>query len=134
MALDPVTAAFDLGKTIITRFFPDKEEAQKKQFELQALLLSGELNAQIAQLKINEKEAENPNRFISGWRPFIGWICGTGLAYEMVILPFLTWFSSIEHIPAPPSLDISTLRSIVTCLLGFGGFRTYEKNKNVARN
>lgn len=134
MSFDPLTAAFDLGKTIITRFFPDKEEAQKKEYELQSLLLSGELNNQLAQLKVNEVEAQNPNIFVAGWRPFIGWICGIGLGYQFLILSFLTWFSSIEHIPAPPSLDISTLMSIVSCLLGFGGYRTYEKVKNVARN
>ncbi len=32
-------------------------------------------------------EAGNPSVFVSGWRPFIGWVCGLGCAWNWIGLP-----------------------------------------------
>ncbi|MFN5700533.1 MAG: 3TM-type holin, partial [Betaproteobacteria bacterium] len=39
------------------------------------------------QLEINKAEAANPNPLTSGWRPFIGWVCGAGFALQFVVGP-----------------------------------------------
>ena len=37
---------------------------------------------------VNANEAENPNLFVSGWRPAIGWVGAAGLTYQYVVRPF----------------------------------------------
>src|SRR6185295_14841347 len=34
------------------------------------------------QLEVNALEAQNKSLFVSGWRPFVGWVCGGGLAIQ----------------------------------------------------
>lgn len=132
MALDPVTALLDIGGKVIDRIWPDPTQAANAKFELFKLQQSGEL-AQIAgQLKINEVEAANPSIFVSGWRPFVGWVCGFGLVYSFIGQPLLAWGSVNFHFTIPPTLDLSTLLTILGGMLGLGTLRTVEKVKNVA--
>lgn len=127
MALDPVSALLDIGGKVIDRVWPDPAQANAAKLELMKLQQSGEL-AQIAgQLEINKIEAANPNLFVSGWRPFIGWICGTGLAYQFLVYPIL-----IAFIPKIQQLDMGTLLTLLTGLLGLGAMRTVEKMNGVA--
>ena len=127
MSLDPVSALLDIGGKVIDRVWPDPAQAASAKLELMKLQQSGEL-AQIAgQLEINKIEAANPNLFVSGWRPFIGWICGTGLAYQFLVYPIL-----IAFIPKIQQLDMGTLLTLLTGLLGLGAMRTVEKMNGVA--
>lgn len=132
MALDPVTALLDIGGKVIDRIWPDPTQAANAKFELFKLQQSGEL-AQIAgQLKINEVEAANPSVFVSGWRPFVGWVCGFGLVYSFIGQPLLAWGSVNFHFVVPPTLDLGTLLTILGGMLGLGALRTTEKINGVA--
>lgn len=132
MSLDPVTALLDIGGKVIDRIWPDPTQAANAKFELFKLQQSGEL-AQIAgQLKINEVEAANPNVFVSGWRPFVGWVCGFGLVYSFIGQPLLAWGSLNWNFAIPPVLDLGTLLTILGGMLGLGGLRTVEKMNGVA--
>jgi len=133
MSLDPVTALLDIGGKVIDRIWPDPTQAANAKFELFKLQQSGEL-AQIAgQLRINEVEAENPSLFVSGWRPFVGWVCGGGLVYAFVGQPLLSWASGVYGFAIPPTLDVSTLLTVLGGMLGLGGLRTVEKLSGVDR-
>ena len=97
-----------------------------------------ELNNKLVngQLLINQEEAKHSNVFVAGWRPFIGWVCGSALAFNFIVTPMVLWIcllNSIE-IPKPPVLDIDSLITILGGLLGLGTLRTYEKVKNVEKN
>ncbi len=48
-----------------------------------------QLGLQIAngQISINQEEAKHSNVFVAGWRPFIGWVCGSALAFNFIIFP-----------------------------------------------
>ena len=83
---------------------------------------------------MNAVEAANTNVFVSGWRPFIGWICGIALAYQYVAAPIVMWIALTFGIKlaAPPRID-DTLWQLVFAMLGMGGLRTFEKIKGVAR-
>lgn len=76
----------------------------------------------IAQQEINKIEAQHRSIFVAGWRPFIGWVCGFGIAMHVIARPFFESFGI--HIPP---IDIGTLHSIITAMLGLGGYRTVEK-------
>jgi hypothetical protein len=123
---------FELGKGIIDRMFPDPAKKAEAELELMKLAQSGDLQVILAQLAINAKEAENPNVFVAGWRPFIGWICGGGLLYATVIHNLIEWMSVIRNWPLPPAVDTDTLIYVLGALLGVGGMRTIEKIKGVA--
>jgi hypothetical protein len=123
----------DFGKEIIGRFFPDKEEARKAEAEFLRLAMDGELKQVIAQLQINAQEAAHPSIWVAGWRPWFGWVGGTGFAYAVLAQPLLSWLAAIKGWPAPPTLDTDLLLTVAGGMLGIGGLRTYEKRKGVTK-
>jgi hypothetical protein len=133
MSLDPISAALDLGNTLITRIFPDPAQAANAKLELIKLQQSGELASMTAQTDINKTEASNPSLFVSGWRPAIGWVCALALAYQYLIRPLSGTIAGIAGavIPPLPGLD-DNLWQLMMGMLGMGGLRTYEKTQGVA--
>lgn len=75
--------------------------------------------------------------FVAGWRPFIGWVGGFGMAYQFLLYPLLTWVWPIliarGTLPAgttiPPVLDGDVLFAMVSGLLGIAGMRSFDKMK-----
>lgn len=125
---------FSLVGTVIDRLIPDKAAAEKAKLEMAAALQAQEFQIQIEQIKVNAAEAANPSMFVAGWRPSVGWICSAGLAYSFVVQPMLSWASSIWQFPAPPTLDLSTLLTVLGGMLGMSGIRMVEKVKGVHRD
>lgn len=86
----------------------------------------------MGQIEINRVEAQSKNLFVSGWRPFIGWVGGVALAYNFIIAPTAVWIAEINGAVASlPTIDIGVLFNLILAMLGFGGLRTYEKIKGV---
>ena len=123
---------FEVGKTLIDRFFPDPEKKREAEAQFMAMAMQGELKQVIAQLEINAKEATHPTIWVAGWRPFVGWVGGLGLLYATIGQPVLTWAGLIKGWPAPPTLDTDLLWVVLSGMLGIGGLRTFEKTKGVA--
>ena len=94
----------------------------------------------LAQVDVNKIEAENPNLFVSGWRPAVGWVGVLGLAYQFLGYPLMQWVwafgQGVDLIPKgltpPPDLQTDQLMVLLSGLLGFGGMRSFEKSKGVA--
>lgn len=126
-------SVFELGKDLISRFFPDKTEAARVEAEFLRMAAEGELRQVIAQLEINAREAQHASIWVAGWRPFFGWAGGAGFVYATILQPMLTWWANIEGWPAPPSLNLDLLWVVVTGMLGIGGLRTFEKAKGVSK-
>jgi hypothetical protein len=121
MALDPITAGIDLAKTVVQTIWPDKTEQEKAQLAAALSLVQG-------QMDINKAEASNPSRFTSGWRPFIGWVCGSACAWNWLglsIAKFLCAYAGHPLILAPA--DLSEMWPLLMGMLGLGGLRTLEK-------
>ena len=115
--------AVSAGLKVLNKFVADPDAKIKAEAELRSALFA--LDA--AQLQVNAAEAANPNVFVSGWRPAIGWIGAGGLAYHFIVRPLFVgmgWTSL-------PGLD-NMLFELIFALLGMGGLRTYEKIKGVA--
>jgi len=107
-------------------------EDPTKKAEIELKLSALEQSLKEGQIKINEAEAQNPNWFVAGWRPFIGWVGGFALAYTFVLSPLIEWGCNIYGLHLePPMLDTGMLFNLVLAMLGLGGMRTYEKTKNV---
>lgn len=117
----------DLATTVVNKIWPDKSEQEREQLAAAVTLVQG-------QLSVNQVEAGNPNLFVSGWRPFIGWVCGSALVYHYILRPLLPWIFHFAGHPMPPiqGLDMGDLITILLGMLGLGGLRTFEKAKGVA--
>lgn len=136
MAIDPITAALDIGGKLIDRIWPDPTQAASAKLQLMQMQQSGEL-AQIAadadqakaQLAVDQAEASSSSPFTSGWRPAIGWVCASALAFQYLVRPL-----AIAAHPALvlPGLD-ENLWQLVLGMLGMGGLRTFEKIKGVSK-
>ena len=133
MALDPITAALDIGGKIIDRVWPDPAQANIAKLELFKMQQSGELAVITAQIDVNKAEAASPSLFVAGWRPFVGWTCGAAFAYKFVLAPALAFgLAAAGHPVELPVLDFTEMSTVLLGMLGIGGLRTFEKIKGVA--
>lgn len=127
MALDPITAGIDLAKTVVQTIWPDKTDQEKQQLAAAVMIVQG-------QIETNKAEASNPNMFVAGWRPFIGWVCGLALVYQYLVRPLAAWAFAIGGHPLPPMPGLDdNLWELLLGMLGLGGLRSFEKVKGVAR-
>lgn len=114
------------GKTVL-------DQNEQAQIAAQLSELAGSLTS--GQLKINEAEAANPNWFVAGWRPYIGWICGSGLLYQFLVRPLVNGFLLVFHQAAVfPSLDTATLQGLLVGMLGLTVSRSVDKYNGVQGN
>jgi hypothetical protein len=128
MALDPVTALFEVGSKVLDRVLPDPAQQAAAKLELLKLQQSGELTQIAGQMDINKVEAASSSVFVSGWRPSIGWVCGAGFAVQFVIGPLAEWGAALAGHPVKfPQMDTGTMMPLLLGMLGLGGLRTAEK-------
>ena len=107
-----------------------KDPNKKAEIELKLSQLEQALKQ--GQIEINKAEAQNPNWFVAGWRPAIGWVGALALLYTFLLSPLISWGCQIAHIKVvPPVLDTWMLFNLVLSMLGLGGYRTFEKIKQV---
>ena len=77
----------------------------------------------LAQVELNKIGAAHRSIFVAGWRPFIGWVCGVGLAFSFLVNPLLQWGTG----SAGPELPLNIMMELVIGMLGLAGLRTAEK-------
>jgi hypothetical protein len=121
-----IGAVADLASSLINRFFPDKTEQEKAQLAAALQIIQGQLDA-------NKTEAANPSVFVSGWRPFIGWICGSACAWNWIGLKVAVFACAYFGHPVDLSpADLGEMMPVLMGMLGLGGLRTLEKINGVA--
>lgn len=123
----------EFGAKLLERWFPDPEKKAAAEMELFKLMQAGDLQTTIAQLEVNAKEAAHASIFVAGWRPFVGWVCGSAFLYVSVLHSLLAWYARGKGWPAPPTLDSDVLMYVLGGMLGLGGFRSMEKIKGVTK-
>ena len=126
MAADPLTAGIDLAQTVIARIWPDKTDQEKQQLAATVALIQG-------QLAIDNTEAGNTSVFVSGWRPFVGWVCGVACAWNWIGIPVagLALKLAGQNITLGMA-DLTQMMPLLMGLLGMGTLRTVEKINGVA--
>jgi len=131
--MDPITALLSIGNTLITKLFPDPAQAAQAQLELLKLQQNGDLATMVAQTDINKVEAASTSMFVAGWRPFVGWVGGFGLAYAAILEPILRLIATLNgYTGSFPAIDTTITMQILFGLLGLGAMRSYDKVKGVA--
>ena len=126
--IEPVTGLLD-------KFIEDKDQKAKLAHEIATM---GEKHAQqlaLAQIEVNKAEAASGSFFKGGWRPFVGWVCAEAFSYHFVIQTLLIFIFSYVWIEPPylPEFQMNTLLTVLGGLLGIGGLRTYEKQKQLTK-
>jgi len=131
-------AVADLVRSVIGRIWPDPAAQADASYKLAALVLSGDLARMtnesgllLAQTAVNKAEAESEGWFKGGWRPFVGWVCGSALAWNFVARPAVLTVAAIygHVVPLPPA-DMTELMPVLLGMLGLGVMRTVEKLKD----
>jgi len=133
---DAIAAALALAN----KFIPDPAAKAAAALEMARMKQAGEFAQLDAELRMsqmqadtNRVEAASVDLFTSRWRPFIGWVCGIGLAVQFLVGPLVTWGAALAGHPlAFPTLDMGTLLTLLLGMLGLGGMRTMEKLRKAA--
>ncbi len=126
MALDPITAGIDLATAAIQRIWPDKSKQEAEALAAQLTIVQG-------QIDVNKVEAASSSPFTSGWRPFIGWVCGLGCAWNWIGLPVALFATRLAGHPVDMSgANVTEMMPLLFGMLGLGSLRTFEKVKGVA--
>ena len=132
MAFDPFTAGFDLIKTGLDKFFPDADTELKGKLDAAAASINNDYLLQLGQLDINKTEASSGSVFVAGARPFIIWVGGFGLGYQVLLMPILNGAFMAFGVPAPfAGVDIGLLQTTLGTLLGLGVARSVDKAKHI---
>ncbi|MBL1277445.1 MAG: hypothetical protein COB30_015295 [Ectothiorhodospiraceae bacterium] len=114
-AAQPIEA---MGKIVNDLFTSDDERLTHA--EVMARINQAPL---MVQTEINKIEATHRSIFVAGWRPFLGWVCGAGLANVFLINPWIQWVTGEPG----PMLPLDAMTQLVIALLGLGAMRTAEK-------
>jgi len=118
MALDPLTAALDVGSRLIDRLWPDPAQASQAKLQLLEMAQKGDLAELMAKSEIVKTEAASENWLASSWRPI------TMLTFTALIVA--RWFGW-----AAPNLSVEEYLKLWDIVqLGLGGYvvgRSVEK-------
>lgn len=136
-----INAALQIINKGLDLAFPDTTEADNAKRRLAEMALKGELDdlqnefqLAMGQLEVNKAEATHADMFVSGWRPFVGWVCGGAFAWNYILSHIVIFFAQVAGIEITPiQLDLSEMMPVLLGMLGLGGYRSYEKAKGVAR-
>jgi hypothetical protein len=116
-----------LASGVIDRIWPNKTEQEKAELAAALAVVQG-------QLAVNQAEATSRSMFVAGWRPFIGWVCGSACAWNWIGLPVAKAGLALAGITldlAPA--DLTEMLPVLMGMLGLGALRTYEKTQRVTR-
>lgn len=136
-----LSGLFEVGKSLIDRFFPDPEKKAAAQMELLKMQQSGELaelaaatDLAKAQIGVNTEEAKSGSLLVSGWRPMCGWVGAFALGYAAILEPLGRFIAQVcYHYSGPfPAIDTTITMQVLFGILGLGAYRSVEKVKGKA--
>lgn len=132
MGIPIIGDIIDAVGDIVSEVIVDKDKKNEILLKIEELKAQGEQRAHeqiLAQIEVNKVEAASGSLFVAGWRPFVGWVCGVGLAAQVFLFPLADRIFGW-------SLQFDTELLILTLggMLGIGGMRTFEKVRGVSTN
>lgn len=130
-----VPAMVTAAASILDKIIPDKDARDKAAHEI-AMEFAKQESAQLQnQADINKVEAANSSIFVSGWRPFLGWSCGAGFAWQVFGQPVFSFFFTLITKNAPPVIAIpeDMIMPMLWALLGVGAMRSFDKLKGTSK-
>lgn len=141
MDFTPWGGIVDLVGKIFDRVIPDPIASANAKLQLLQLQQTGELaelaattDLAKAQIAVDNTEAASTSLFVSGWRPFVGWVGGVGLAYAAILEPVARFVAEVgyHYTGAFPVLDTTITMPLLFGLLGLGTMRSYDKKQGTS--
>lgn len=121
----------------VLSFIPNPQEKAQARLQAEAHITDLLAANDVAQTEVNKIEAANDSIFVSGWRPFIGWVCGVAMAYKFILQPMIVFFVLISGSSFDPTilpvLDWAEMSTVLLGMLGLGTMRSFEKYNGVAK-
>jgi hypothetical protein len=132
---DAIASVSSLADTVVKRIWPDATEIEKAKIEQVTAAMQSEYRLLLGQLDINKVEAASSNWLTSGWRPFVGWVCGSSLAYAAIIEPLARFVAAVVfgYTGPFPAIDTTITLQVLLGMLGFGAARSIDKHLGTAR-
>lgn len=135
-----LAALIPLLGSLLDKVFPDPTAAAAAKVQVMEMAqrgelaqLDAELKLAVGQLEVNKAEAASGDPFTTRWRPFVGWVCGIGCAWNWIGLPVALFIMAAIGRPVQLApADLSEMMPLLLGMLGLGGLRTLEKMKKVA--
>lgn len=138
MGIPIIGDIIDTVGDLISEVVVDKDKKNEIQLKLAELESTAEQRIHeevLAQIDVNKVEASSGSLFVAGWRPFVGWVSGVGVAYAAVVQPLLSWLARVAGYTGNfPEVDATLLLTVISGMLGIGGMRTFEKVRGVSTN
>ena len=123
--MNPLDSAFNFGSTLLDKFFPDKDAANKAKIVLLEMKQNGELSKLQTSAGIVTAEAKSDHWLAANWRPITMLTFVFIVANNYIIYPYLAlFFEEAPKLEIPP--DMWALLQI-----GLGGYvvgRSVEKS------
>lgn len=119
---------------VLDKVIPDNNAKQKAKADIEKALIDNASKINLAQAETNKIEAAHRSVWVSGWRPFLGWIAGCGFAWVFVASPVIQWVLVLNGINVPlPDLQTDVLMELTLAMLGLAGLRSWEKSKGLTK-
>jgi hypothetical protein len=120
---------------ILDKIIPDRDARERAANAIVMEQLRQQESQLSAQSDTNKIEAANSSIFVSGWRPFLGWSCGAGFAWQVLGQPVFSFFFVLfTSNPAPViALPEDMIMPTLWALLGVGAMRSFDKLKGTSK-
>lgn len=113
--------------------------ADQAKMDYETKMATLEADIKRGQIAINQVEASSSSLFVAGWRPAVGWVCVTGLAYTFLLRPLLPWIIGVAAtvvghpvaVAQLPGIEISELIVLLMGMLGLTVARSIDKYNKV---
>ena len=126
MSLNPLDSAFNFGSTLLDKFFPDKDSANKAKLMLLEMKENGDLSRLQASAGIVTAEAKSEHWLAANWRPITMLTFVFIIANNYILYPYLAlFFEEAPILEIPP--DMWALLKI-----GLGGYVVGRSAEKVA--
>ena len=121
MDITGIGSVAELASGVINKIWPDKTEQERMQLAQATAIITG-------QLGINVQEAKSQDRFVAGWRPFIGWVCGFACAWNWIGISICKVVAALAGVQITlASASLTEMFPVLIGMLGLGAYRTTEK-------
>ncbi|MFZ3221288.1 MAG: 3TM-type holin [Rhodoferax sp.] len=112
----------------------DTIKLRQMDVDFQQFCMENAIKVDMAQIGVNTEEAKSTSLFVAGWRPFVGWTCGTALAYVAIMEPIARFVATMAgYSGAFPAIDTTLTMQVLIGLLGLGTLRSYDKKQGTAQ-
>jgi len=115
---------------------PDKNKIAKQKADIEKELMKALVDVDKEQAKINREDAKATGALSwvqRLWRPCLAWVCVLAFAFQFLVIPITNWWCAMNgttiHLP---TLDSSTLMTVLFALLGMTGARSFDKLKKIS--